>query len=450
MAAATRVEKERYDYVVVGSGAGGGTLVRELTLRGKEVLCIERGPEIRKVGGFWDCRHFWDFQRLPDFLPRGLQKIPLLPPRTDEGIILWRGVAAGGTTTISAGNGARCMEPELAALGIDLTAELAETEEETGLVPLAESLLSGGARAIRGAAAQVGVEMTAMPKFVDRRRCVRCHKCLYGCSYGAKWDVRPWLGEARERGAEFLFDTTVTGVCSANGKATGVTVQGPGGARTIGAGCVILAAGGMATPVILQRSGIAEAGSGFFLDLMWNTYGISDDASVNLDREPVMSIVGFAADKGFLISPFMNHARLGRLQEMAPWRARHASRRVVGIMTKINDDANGRVFPSGRCSKPLTERDRARLREGARLARAILTRAGVRPETLFESRLQGAHPGGTAAIGTVVDTELRTRIENLYVCDASVFPAQAFPEAERLPPIVTIVALAKRLARRLA
>ncbi|MHC4592251.1 MAG: GMC oxidoreductase, partial [Planctomycetota bacterium] len=61
------------------------------------------------------------------------------------------------------------------------------------------------------------------------------------------------------------------------------------------------------------------------------------------------------------------------------------------------------------------------------------------------TRPQGAHPGGTAAIGKVVNADLQTEVDNLFVCDASVLP-----NAPGLPPIPTIVALAKRLAKALA
>ena len=57
----------------------------------------------------------------------------------------------------------------------------------------------------------------------------------------------------------------------------------------------------------------------------------------------------------------------------------------------------------------------------------------------------GAHPGDTAAIGQVVDKDLQIRIENLFVCEASVLPT-----SPGLPPILTIVALSKRLGKKLA
>ena len=44
-------------------------------------------------------------------------------------------------------------------------------------------------------------------------------------------------------------------------------------------------------------------------------------------------------------------------------------------------------------------------------------------------------------MGTIVNSDLQTKVDGLVVCDASVLPT-----APRLPPILTMVALAKRLA----
>ena len=56
-----------------------------------------------------------------------------------------------------------------------------------------------------------------------------------------------------------------------------------------------------------------------------------------------------------------------------------------------------------------------------------------------------AHPGGTVKVGKLVDSNLKTEYENLYVCDCSVIP-----EAWGLPPTSTIIGLGKRLAKYLA
>jgi choline dehydrogenase-like flavoprotein len=117
--------------------------------------------------------------------------------------------------------------------------------------------------------------------------------------------------------------------------------------------------------------------------------------------------------------------------------------KIIGMMTKICDEPTGRVYPDGSVSKSVTKKDREKLDEGSRISKEILKKAGAKK--LFVSRVQGGHPGGTAAVGKVVDSNLQTQINNLFVCDASVLPA-----APGLPPILTIVALAKRLAKLLA
>jgi choline dehydrogenase-like flavoprotein len=43
------MDKRTWDYIVVGSGAGGATVARELTKRKKKVLVIEGGPQSAKM-----------------------------------------------------------------------------------------------------------------------------------------------------------------------------------------------------------------------------------------------------------------------------------------------------------------------------------------------------------------------------------------------------------------
>jgi choline dehydrogenase-like flavoprotein len=102
------------------------------------------------------------------------------------------------------------------------------------------------------------------------------------------------------------------------------------------------------------------------------------------------------------------------------------------------------VYPNGRISKPLTEPDRGRLERAERVCREILVRAGADPDVIFMSPQRGTHPSGTVRIGTMLDTNLQTRTEGLYVCDAS-----TFPEALDRPTVLTIIGLAKRLAKHL-
>ena len=79
------------------------------------------------------------------------------------------------------------------------------------------------------------------------------------------------------------------------------------------------------------------------------------------------------------------------------------------------------------------------------MAEKILRGAGADPGSIYTSPVGAAHPGGTVRIGQVVNTDLETPITNLYVCDTSIIP-----EPLGLPPVWTIIAFGKRLARRLS
>ncbi len=114
-------------------------------------------------------------------------------------------------------------------------------------------------------------------------------------------------------------------------------------------------------------------------------------------------------------------------------------------MIKLKDDISGGVYASGKISKPLTVNDRVRLGLAEQVCRRVLVEAGAGPESIFTTPLRGTHPSGTVRIGTMLDENLQTQIQGLFVCDASVFP-----EALGRPTVLTIIGLAKRLAKHLA
>ncbi|EKQ53202.1 MAG: choline dehydrogenase-like flavoprotein [Methanobacterium sp. Maddingley MBC34] len=97
---------------------------------------------------------------------------------------------------------------------------------------------------------------------------------------------------------------------------------------------------------------------------------------------------------------------------------------VVGLMVKIADEANGSLNEDGSITKPLTSSDQKLLTEGYDKAVEILTEIGVDPSSIVATPIRGAHPGGTAAMGKVVDRSLETEIKGLFIADASVI-AQA-------------------------
>jgi choline dehydrogenase-like flavoprotein len=118
--------------------------------------------------------------------------------------------------------------------------------------------------------------------------------------------------------------------------------------------------------------------------------------------------------------------------------------RTSGVMIKVRDEISGGVDANGRVSKGLTPGDSARLDRAEQVARRILVAAGCPEDSLIRTPLRGTHPSATARIGDVVDADLGTSVPSLYVCDASVFP-----EALGRPTVLTIMALGRRLGRKL-
>lgn len=424
----------KYEYLIVGAGAGGATLARELSQRGKDVLLLERGRFETRLGSFPDA------VRMYDGVSFGFAS---LPRRAREGTVIWHTYQAGGSTVVACGNGVPALAAELAQRGVDLRAELIEAAEETKTAPIDESLLSEGSQALRAAAQALGYRFDLMPKFIDAKLCQRCGNCVLGCKHGAKWTAAKTVNQARQLGAQVVYDAKVVSPIVRDGRVLGVEADVGNDQRRIYADRTILAAGGVDTPMLLQRAGIKEAGQGFFADLLVNVYGISK--GLNLSKEPTMTLVDleFHDRDGFLISPFVNHPRRTRFLE-AGWQGFMLDERnLLGLVIKTRDDRAGRVYPDGTISKPVTADDRKRLDRGAGVAKETLIKAGADEKSLVVSGVQGGHPGGTAALGEVVDTGLRTALAGLYVCDASVLP-----RAPGLPPILTIIALAKYLAKQ--
>lgn len=421
------------DIIIVGSGVGGATLAKELAKCGRDVLILEKGLYYspKQMGSEFLAFKFYD--------KYGLWS------KTKEGIFYYRTIMAGGTSVVSCGNAVRSLENRLKRQGIDLKKEFRQSEKELTVRRVPPKFLGPGTRRIMEAAKKIGFKMQPMPKLINFKKCVACGNCVVGCLTGAKWSALKPLKDAQKRGASLITGVNVTKVLTAGGKAIGVEGFDTQGKKIrLFANLVILAAGGIGTPIILQNSGI-KAGGKLFLDLFTVTIGLTKD--VGLAKEITMAAVNHS-NKGFILSPFLDTPFA--LASVIPASLRQHlkitthRKQMLGIMVKINDDSLGRVYKDGRIEKKVTPSDRRKLNKGAQISREILIAAGVDPNTIITTRIRGAHPGGTAAIGEVVNKNLETKVKGLYVCDASVLPV-----SPGLPPIVTIVALSKWLAKRI-
>ncbi|MHA1829751.1 MAG: GMC family oxidoreductase N-terminal domain-containing protein [Candidatus Heimdallarchaeaceae archaeon] len=419
------------EIIIVGSGVGGSSLAKELSRRGKQIIIIEAGKYPKKLGTLGGALNIYD-------------KYGLL--RSVEGTFLYRAITVGGTAVVSCGCGIRSLQKGFLDFGIDLKREFVEAEEELNVERYPEEKVGKASEKLIETARKLGYQMEVMSKFINMKKCKSCGNCVLGCKYGAKWTPNSFLHQAIANGAQLISRTKVNRVLSSGGKVLGVEVIGPEGRDKIRAEKVILAAGGLGTPVILQKSGIPNAGRKLFCDLFNVTYGAIDTENINQLKEIPMAIVDtqFYESEGFILSSFIDPSI--QFELFTGWKSifgKLSRERSLGIMTKIRDESIGRVDINGKIKKPVTMEDKKKLDRGVEIAKEILRKAGVNPKSILVTQARGAHPGGTAAIGEIIDKNLETEIKNLFVCDASVFPT-----APGLPPILTIIALAKWFSKR--
>lgn len=414
--------------LVIGSGPGGATAAVELARRGVPVTLIEWGQAAPLSGTFLD-----------------MARIAALPGRSaffsSDGSALFRGIGVGGTTLV---NYATAFAPplnRLAALGVDLAPALAEVRRELPAAPLPDGLVGPMARRVEAAAQALGLPWQRFDKLIDPTRCRSgCWRCSYGCPFGAKWSARNLVDQACAAGATLLTGCRVTRVLTGGPRVTGIEYLRGGRLERRYADTVILAAGGIGSPRLLATAGLAPL-PGLFVDPVRAVMGCVPDLDGGAE---VPMVGGLHRDDGLMLADMTLPKAL--YQAFAA-QAGHfgkllAHRRVLTLMVKIADARSGKL---GRrwVNKPLGAGERERLRQGETLAGEILRHAGA--TEVFASRPFAAHPGGSAAIGEVVDANLETARRGLYVCDASVLPAPW-----GLPPTLTLVCLAKRLAARLA
>jgi len=424
--------------LVVGSGAGGATVARELAGR-HEVTVLEAGRPFRPFGADLDVLAraratgiFLDARMIRLLFP-AMRVGRARDPHGGDGMILVRGSGPGGTTTIATGNAVRADE-DLRARGIDLDAEFAELAREIPVTTNHRTRWAPTTRRLAEACEVLGLDPQPAPKFGDYSRCRRCGRCVLGCPNGAKWDTRSLLDEASRRGARIETGWTVESlvVGHGHGHAAGVRVRRGVRRATFPADTVVLAAGGFGTPAILARSGI-PCEPRLFVDPVLCLAAPLPRAG--LDREISMPFI--VQREGYLIAPYMDW-----LSFFFDRRWRLPAGDIVPLMVKIADDDRGKVGRT-RIEKTLTVRDRQRLAEGVAVCGEILARIGAPPDTHVLGTLNAGHPGGALPVGRGPDAFHDSRLpENVWVADASLLPV-----ALGRPPILTIMALAKRVAR---
>lgn len=495
------------DAVVIGSGAAGAVVAARLAGSGREVVILEEGSYLGAHDFVEDEGKL--FPRL--FADAGLRATD------DLSITIFQGGAAGGGTTVNwmlmlrtpefvldewaRRFGLRDLSPAVMAATFDrIERELHVDEVPDDAHSPANKVLLDGARALgwRARAARI-----------NAHGCLRAGSCSLGCRYQAKQSgLLTWLPRAFAHGARLFTEARAERIevrepqSAGNGRpvkrvharvidpATGQ----PRAELAIDTPLVVLAAGAVGTPVILQQSGMGGGAVGRFLRLHPTTavMGEFEHDIYPLAGIPQSALCDEFLGKGeheygfWLECPALSPA-LGAIA-MSSFGDAHRQRMVrlyrtapIIALTRDGadlDDSNGSVTVDRRGRRHIRYRvgtsDTRTLARSVEASARLLLAAGAKhvhtlhTEPVVVSReadlaaiaqadygpnrigLFSAHVNGTCRMGydsrtAAVNPEgERYGARGLYVCDGSILPTSL-----GVNPQETIMGLASILADRL-
>jgi choline dehydrogenase-like flavoprotein len=491
------MNRREYDIVIVGSGAGGGTVAERLSplaRQGARIALLESGP-----------RYPRDY-----FTQREIEMTGLLWhggawPVKDGSITLAAGRGLGGSTIIYTGVTFRlppgvCEEWAVPGLEYqDLQPRFERLEQELNVIEPGSDMVNDNNRLFKEGCDKLGWPVRKIR--LNLKGCEQQGFCNLGCSLGAKQGtMEVQIPRAEAAGVEIIPNCHVDRVgegklWALSAEAPAGTLPGPwpSGPVEIRAKIIVLAAGSPGTPAILLRSGLqAELPLlGHFLTLhpALTLYGIYPQPIKNYRGFPKTYYTDkFSASHHYYIEtafyyPFVSTKHLGlwgrELKEVMKAYPRFMTMIVLNhdparAENRITLDQAGHpqldytLAPESVASLCHAQAQATRIFFAAGCEKVVMPCAdrmvfapGEVPDERLEDfisprnfipikmPLSSAHPQGGCRMGrdrgdSVTDAWGRVHGRpGLFVADASLFP-----RSSHVNPYLTIMALAERVAEK--
>src|SRR3954451_7722837 len=475
-------EHLRADACVIGTGAGGAPVAKELAEGGMSVVMLEEGP------GFTTD----DFDARPrNMTARLYRDAGQITTVGNAPIILPLGRGVGGTTMINSGTcfrtppdvlemwGERFGLEELSAGALDPF--YSRVEREIGVAQVTPQLAGNNAEVVKRGADALGWHGDYL--FRNVRGCVGSGVCAFGCPTSAKQHTGlTYVPQGWDAGATTFSGNRARKVVMAGGRARGVEAATSGGGRVIvECDAVVVACGAIHTPLFLRRQRLGgrsgELGHNLAIHPATGVRALFAEEIDMARGVPQSFYIDEFADEGIMFEgaagppdyASMSFPFSGARHREAMLRFRNISQ--FGLM--VSDVSRGHVRERAGHAEVhynLNDEDTATFKRGVELLTELYWEAGAEVvytpvegagelrdgdlESLRSRRVRAGdltlmafHPLGTARADArpdhgVVDAGLKLHgCEGVYVADGSVVPSSI-----GVNPQITIMALATRLA----
>jgi choline dehydrogenase-like flavoprotein len=463
----------RVDAVVVGTGAGGGVVAKELAEAGLDVAMLEEGEWLEPQ----------ELTARPrDLSPKLYRDGAQVITTGNVAIPLPLGRAVGGTTILNSATCYRTPPSLLDEWGLWSATELdpffRRVERIFNVCRVPREVAGANAHAMERGASALGWSGEYLHRAA--RGCIGSGVCAFGCPTGGKQHTgNTYVPLAWDAGATTFTGCRVTEVLIKDRRARGVMARtADGGRLRVDADLVVVACGAIHTPRLLARSGVAgmlrrgggdpkALGGNLSIHPCSGVWAEFDEPVEQWRGVPQAYAVDEFAAEGLMLEGWagppdmlaLSLPAAGAEHRRLMLRARHVAQ--AGLM--IRDSSRGRVKRLIRYDvneqdtrlvvRAITKAAELELAAGARRVHVPIRGAGPfeRAEELRGLRarpsqlgLSAFHPLGTAAAGTVVDADLKVKgVDGLMVADGSVVPS-----ALGVNPQLTIMTLATAAAFR--
>jgi choline dehydrogenase-like flavoprotein len=483
------------DVVIVGSGAGGGTIAGTLARHGLDVVVLEAAGYFNEA----------DFNQLELWAYQNLYWRGGPTPTADGNVSLQAGTSLGGGTTI---NWTNCLRTrpwvraqwasEHGLADVDTPAFDAHLDTVLDRIGATDACsdFNGPTQLMRAGAEKLGWSFIKVIRNADPAKYDPVHAGYsgFGDQSGAKLSTtKTFLKDAAEHGARIVVNTRALRVITDGGRAAGVETDRGFAVR---APIVVVAAGALESPALLLRSGIGGPAVGDYLRLhpcsaVTGTYGRDTEAFWGAPHTGLVDEFANLGDGyGFLLETAQYTTAVAGAA--VPWTSgaehkefMHDFRRSASFIALLRDhghgrvtiDANGAAVPTysleddGRDAANAYKGIEAMIRvheaagaeEIASLAAGMprwqrgedleqfIARATQVPLRAGGQKLFSAHQMGTCRMGTDRQTSVADARGELHDTPGVwIGDGSAFPTASGTNPMVSIMGLAHRTAQTIA